>query len=355
ARSRARPASARRRTRRAAGNLPAGSPAGPSAGSPRTWAPTASALMSRRVDRSVQTAARAKPARPEVGVASAASGRLRLVPQPLELLLAPLHPPLVERHSPPPDDVGQARLRRLGAVREECREDLEVVLVTSPAALEQHQRLFARQSRREEQPQERLVTELDPRARAQHPLDQRLAARFGQPVDAARAAAVGRILTVDETLGLEPAQLWVDLAVARGPEEPSRLLDCLLHVVPRHRRICEEAEDDGRYRAALLAHISRRYIFAMHLSSKKEAAAPRGRTSHLCAGEDLNLHGVLTPQGPQPCASTNSATSAREQIVAAVSLAPVRELCDEAVSAALAAGASYADARVVVSRSQNVA
>jgi TldD protein len=33
----------------------------------------------------------------------------------------------------------------------------------------------------------------------------------------------------------------------------------------------------------------------------------------------------------------------------------VRELCDEAVSAALAAGASYADARVVVSRSQNVA
>src|SRR5436190_549977 len=30
-----------------------------------------------------------------------------------------------------------------------------------------------------------------------------------------------------------------------------------------------------------------------------------------CAGEDLNLHGVLTPQGPQPCASTNSATSAR--------------------------------------------
>src|SRR3954467_15861644 len=33
----------------------------------------------------------------------------------------------------------------------------------------------------------------------------------------------------------------------------------------------------------------------------------------------------------------------------------VRELCDEAVSAALAAGASYADARVVLRRSQTVA
>src|SRR6187200_2235260 len=30
-----------------------------------------------------------------------------------------------------------------------------------------------------------------------------------------------------------------------------------------------------------------------------------------CAGEDLNLHGLLRPLGPQPSASTNSATSAR--------------------------------------------
>ena len=40
-----------------------------------------------------------------------------------------------------------------------------------------------------------------------------------------------------------------------------------------------------------------------------------------CAGEDLNLHGVLTPQGPQPCASTNSATSARRRSVATASRA----------------------------------
>src|SRR5581483_10444805 len=29
-----------------------------------------------------------------------------------------------------------------------------------------------------------------------------------------------------------------------------------------------------------------------------------------CAGEDLNLHDPIGSQGPQPCASTNSATSA---------------------------------------------
>src|SRR5947207_2255099 len=44
-------------------------------------------------------------------------------------------------------------------------------------------------------------------------------------------------------------------------------------------------------------------------------ALPRRRWSP-CAGEDLNLHGPNGPQGPQPCASTNSATSARGRSVA---------------------------------------
>ncbi len=73
------------------------------------------------------------------------------------------------------------------------------------------------------------------------------------------------------------------------------------------------------------------------------------------------------PQGPQPCASTNSATSAwGTAIVAAprscgdsrartVNVGPVRDLCALAVDAALGAGASYADARAVVRRSQRVA
>src|SRR5213080_1862721 len=78
-----------------------------------------------------------------------------------------------------------------------------------------------------------------------------------------------------------------------------------------------------------------------------------------CAGEDLNLHGVLTPQGPQPCASTNSATSARADCSGGVegpmtNVRRVRALCEEAVAAALAGGASYADARAIVRRSQAI-
>src|SRR5947199_10673174 len=69
------------------------------------------------------------------------------------------------------------------------------------------------------------------------------------------------------------------------------------------------------------------------------------------------------PPGPQPGASTNSATSASLTSLASVQ-APhpgavsrvrrVRDLCSSAVEAALAAGASYADARAVVRRSQAV-
>src|ERR1700724_2084825 len=35
-----------------------------------------------------------------------------------------------------------------------------------------------------------------------------------------------------------------------------------------------------------------------------------------CAREDSNLHGELSPQGPQPCASTNSATGAEGASIA---------------------------------------
>ena len=55
-----------------------------------------------------------------------------------------------------------------------------------------------------------------------------------------------------------------------------------------------------------------------------------------CAGEDLNLHGALTPQGPQPCASTNSATSARDgQCSQAVRVRQVKALAEAAVDAAV--------------------
>src|SRR5262249_31453637 len=82
-----------------------------------------------------------------------------------------------------------------------------------------------------------------------------------------------------------------------------------------------------------------------------EGPAEPGRA---CAGEGLNLHGLKRPLGPQPSASTNSATSACGAR-SSVASCPVRDLCRNAVDAALGAGASYADARGVVKRSQSVA
>src|SRR5205807_7903042 len=40
--------------------------------------------------------------------------------------------------------------------------------------------------------------------------------------------------------------------------------------------------------------------------SSARPSVPRNQ----CAREDSNLHGPYSPQGPQPCASTNSATGA---------------------------------------------
>ena len=41
-----------------------------------------------------------------------------------------------------------------------------------------------------------------------------------------------------------------------------------------------------------------------------QAKSPAVRGFLRCAREDSNLHGPYSPQGPQPCASTNSATGA---------------------------------------------
>ena len=91
----------------------------------------------------------------------------------------------------------------------------------------------------------------------------------------------------------------------------------------RSGRRGERRRTSGGHRARLAAR--RALPVAAHCDSASRAisrevvmARAAGRTSRdECAGEDLNLHGVLTPQGPQPCASTNSATSARGRIVAA--------------------------------------
>src|SRR5437588_9785052 len=45
-------------------------------------------------------------------------------------------------------------------------------------------------------------------------------------------------------------------------------------------------------------------------SSSQNIQKPRSARLSQCAREDSNLHGPFSPQGPQPCASTNSATGA---------------------------------------------
>src|SRR5215218_5866958 len=64
----------------------------------------------------------------------------------------------------------------------------------------------------------------------------------------------------------------------------------------------------------------------------------------------------IRPQGPQPCASTNSATSAGNAHCSPGRVpAGMRDLCAEALDHAVAAGASYADARAIIRRDQTVA
>ena len=73
--------------------------------------------------------------------------------------------------------------------------------------------------------------------------------------------------------------------------------------------------------------------------------APTLRGFSPCAREDSNLHGPISPQGPQPCASTNSATGAW---AASIALSPCRP---RPRSAALAWGPSVSRARFTNTRS----
>src|SRR5438045_5307353 len=94
------------------------------------------------------------------------------------------------------------------------------------------------------------------------------------------------------------------------------------------------------------------------------ATLPESLASH----KEMRWRGLEPPRGINPTRpSTLRVYQFRHQRARAIVATPslrglsairfplVRELCDEAVAAALAAGASYADARVVVRRSQTVA
>src|SRR5207244_1906481 len=110
----------------------------------------------------------------------------------------------------------------------------------------------------EEEPQQRLVACLDPGLAPVEPVAQRLPPRGREPVLAARTPAARRVLAGDPTRLLEPAQLGVDLPVARGPEVPDRFVDDPLDVVARTRAESQQPEHDPRHRIRL--HVSKRYI-----------------------------------------------------------------------------------------------
>src|SRR5207253_6871655 len=86
-----------------------------------------------------------------------------------------------------------------------------------------------------------------------------------QAEDPAGAAAVRRVLALDQPLELEPAQLRVDLTVARGPEEAGRAVDRRLDLVARAGADREEPEDHRSHRVP--QNLARRYIYARRRSS----------------------------------------------------------------------------------------
>ena len=73
------------------------------------------------------------------------------------------------------------------------------------------------------------------------------------------------------------------------------------------RRLLDDAAL-GRRLARVPRARKRRALGCRGEEARDEKGRPAGALA--CAGEDLNLHGPFGPQGPQPCASTNSATSA---------------------------------------------
>src|SRR5439155_25273542 len=168
------------------------------------------------------------------------SGRLR-APQTLQMLLAPLRTPFVEFDSPTQDEVDEVRVLA-ARPRLDLPQDLQVLLVPLLAAFQQEESLLARERIREEEPQERLVAELDRDRRPEEPVRERVAAGLREPVDTPVPAATRGVLALDQPFLLEPPQLRVDLPVARRPEETRRAVDDRLDVVARARPEREHPE-----------------------------------------------------------------------------------------------------------------
>ena len=140
--------------------------------------------------------------------------------------------------------------------------------------------LLGRAHVREEQPEHALVANLVDRVRrVLEPVAERGPAGVGELVDGPGAAA-GRLgLSGDQPFLFEAPELWVDLAVARRPEEACRLVDELLDVVaglsteliiPRITRPVGVKGVGGIQRGNISArHMAVRYIVPSYLSIEK--------------------------------------------------------------------------------------
>src|SRR5437667_28905 len=137
---------------------------------------------------------------------------------PLLRARAPFRRPLVER-DPELEGQGSSAVR-IGRLRVDRPQALDPALV---ALAHRPERSPDLRSGREEQLEEALVAQLPGRlALGLEPLAQGALAGRGQGVLGPRPSPRWLVPALDQTLLLEPAQLGIDLPVARCPEEPRR-------------------------------------------------------------------------------------------------------------------------------------
>src|ERR1700756_3531782 len=107
----------------------------------------------------------------------------------------------------------------------------------------------------------------------------------------------------------------VDVIAEKAPDLalPAGQLGCRLHLTLRGSGTVSNVCSTAGY--ALLRTESRLQTTPAKPASRGRADDKTAGAVLECAGEDLNLHGLLRPLGPQPSASTNSATSARARAV----------------------------------------
>ena len=128
--------------------------------------------------------------------------------------------------------------------------------------------LLARERVSKEDLEQALVAQNGHVGRPGSPFDERRAARIGQLVLLPLSTPGRRELPGDEACLLEAPQVRIDLPVARVPEEPRRLVDDALDVVPRAGAEAEHPEDDVcGWRELDAVHASARYIFVIYLST----------------------------------------------------------------------------------------